>query len=695
MGKILVIAEKPSAGKDIARILGVTKSYNGYMENEEYIVSWAVGHLVTLKDPEDQNRRYSKWSAEDLPLPPADGLKVIESAKQQFQIIKKLIQRNDIKYLINAGDAGREGLLIQTWIYRMAGNRHPVKILWASSLTDEAIRFSMNHLHDSDEEEFENLLREAETRAEADKIYGYNYTRLLTCLYGSPGAVLSYGRCQTPLLHLICKRDQENAEFVPEPYWTVTATFAEGFTATEADTEGKAIRYMNRKEAEDSCQLRDRLGTITDCRSEIKSIKAPALFNLAEIQNTMGKKYGLKPDETLAVAQRLYETHKIMSYPRTDSRYLSTDLYGEIAEHVKSCNFGKFRKYIERIDFSSLRMDKAYFNDNKVSDHHALIPTINWNTEKIYETLSENEKNFFDEIAASLIAIFFAEYQYESTIIKANVSGREFYCSGSMLITSGFKEVFQLLKTQEKIADGEQNLPKLKTGQAVSISNLEIKEGRTKPPAKYHPGNIVKLMGKYKIGTSATSANIIKTLEKRGFIVLDGKKKYTSTDLGRQFLEIVPDELQSEYLTIQFEEKLQKVNSGELSKEDFLADIYQQIQKNIKNIREKAPGKKLGGAEDIGNCPKCGKPIMEGKKNWYCPGYSSPTPCNFTIWKEIAGKKIPPEEVKKLLTNGRTKLIKGFHSSKGNSFDAYLILKEDKTIGFSFPEKKKTRKNLK
>lgn len=693
MGKILVIAEKPSAGKDIARILGVTKPYSGYMENEEYIVTWAVGHLVTLKDPEDQDRRYSKWSVEDLPLPPADGLKVIESAKQQFQTIKKLIQRNDIKYLINAGDAGREGLLIQTWIYRMAGNRHPVKILWASSLTDEAIRSAMSHLHDSDEEEFANLLREAETRAEADKIYGYNYTRMLTCLYGSPGAVLSYGRCQTPLLHLICKRDRENAEFTPEPYWTITAAFAEGFTAAEADTEGKAIRHMNRKEAEDSCRSCGRTGTITDCRSEIKKIKAPALFNLAEIQNTMGKKYGLKPDETLAIAQRLYETHKIISYPRTDSRYLSTDLYGEIAEHVKPCSFGKFRKYIERIDFPSFRMDKTYFNDKKVSDHHALIPTINWNTEKIYETLSENEKNFFDEIAASLIAIFFAEYQYESTIIKASVSGREFCCSGSTLVAPGFKEVYQLLKTQEKMADSEQNLPKLEEGQEVSISSLELKEGRTKPPAKYHPGNIVKLMGKYRIGTPATSANIIQTLEKRGFIVLDSKKKYTSTDLGRKFLEIVPAELQSEYLTIQFEEKLQKVNSGELSKEAFLADIYQQIQENIENIRNRAPRKKLGGAESIGNCPKCGKPVMEGKKSWYCPGYSLPSPCNFTIWKETAGKKIPAEEAKKLLANGKTNLIKGFHSSKGNTFDAYLILKEDKTVGFSFPEKRKAGRN--
>lgn len=692
MKKILIVAEKPSAGKDIARILGVTKPYKGYMENEEYIVTWAIGHLVTLKDPEDQDKRYSKWNVEDLPLPPANGLKVIESAKMQFQTVKKLIQRDDIKYLINAGDAGREGLLIQTWIYRMAENRHPVKVLWASSLTDEAIRFSMSHLHDSSEREFVNLLKEAETRAEADKIYGYNYTRLLTCLYGSPGAVLSYGRCQTPLLHLICKRDRENEEFVPKPYWTVTAMFAEGFTALETDEEGNSIHYMDKKEAEDACQNCGRIGTVMECRREVKHLKAPALFNLAEIQNTMGKKYGLKPDDTLAIAQRLYETHKILSYPRTDSRYLSTDLFGEITEHVKSCNFGKFRQYIEKIDFPSFQMDKSYFNNNKVSDHHALIPTINRNIEKIYETLSEHEKNFFDEIATSLISIFFAEYKYESVTIKANVSGREFHCSGTTLINLGFKEVYKVLKAQEKAAIGEQNLPKIEEGETVSISNLQIKGDKTKPPAKYHPGNIVKLMGKYKIGTSATSANIIQTLEKRGFIALDSKRRYTSTDLGRQFLEIVPNELQSEYLTIQFEENLQKVNSGELTKEDFLAGICQQIRENVENIRKKAPEKKLGRGEGIGNCPKCGKPIMEGKKSWYCPGYTQPIPCNFSIWKEIAGKKIPANEAKKLLTNGKTKLIKGFHSSKGATFDAYLILKEDKTTCFSFPEKKKPAK---
>lgn len=692
MGKILIVAEKPSAGKDIARILGVTKAYSGYIENEEYIVTWAIGHLVTLKDPEDQDRRYSKWNVEDLPLPPPNGLKVMDSAKKQFQIIKKLIQREDIKYLINAGDAGREGLLIQTWIYRMAGNRHPVKVLWASSLTDEAIRFSMAHLHDSGEEEFMNLLREAETRAEADKIYGYNYTRLLTCLYGSPGAVLSYGRCQTPLLHLICKRDEENEKFVPEPYWTIAARFAEGFTAVEIDPEGRAKRYMSRKDAENFCQNCSRQGTVASFQNEIRHLKAPALFNLAEIQNTMGKKYGLKPDETLGIAQRLYETHKILSYPRTDSRYLSTDLYGEIAEHIRSCSFGKFRRYIEKIDFSSFQMDKTYFNDNKVSDHHALIPTTNQNTEKIYETLSENEKNFFDEIIASLIAIFYEEYEYGTTEIKISAQGKEFLCSGTMAIKPGFKKVYEVLKSQGKAATSGQDIPKLKEGETVSINAMEIREDRTKPPAKYHPGNIVKLMEKYKIGTSATSASIIQTLEKRGFIILDNKKKYTSTDLGRQFLQIVPDELQSEYLTIQFEEKLQKVNSGEITKEDFLAELYRQIQENIENIRKRASGKKLGNTERLGNCPKCGKPVMEGKKNWYCSGYSSSAPCNFVIWKEVSGKRISSEEARRLLSDGKTKLIKGFRSSKGNRFDAYLILKEDKTMGFSFPEKKETDK---
>lgn len=690
MGKILVVAEKPSAGKDIARILGVSGTQNGYMENEEYIVTWARGHLVGLKDPDEVDAKYQRWNVEDLPLPYDNGLKVLGSGRDQFKIVKNLIQREDVSTLINAGDAGREGLLIQSWIYRMCGNKHPVKILWASSLTDDAIKNAMNHLHDEEEEEFVNLLREAETRAVADQVYGYNYTRALTCLYSSPGTVLSYGRCQTPLLNLIYKRDLEIESFKSAPYWELNAEFDGSFKAGELGEDGKSRLYKEKSKAEQAYQSCGKQGLVKVCRKEEKSQKAPALFNLAEIQGTMGKKYGLKPDETLEIAQRLYETHKILSYPRTDSRYLSTDLYGEIAEHVKSCSFGKFKEYIDAIDFSGFPMDKAYFNNNKVSDHHALIPTINGHTEEIYQKLTEIEKNFFDEIVSSLISIFYPPYRYESTELLIEVSERTFQANGTVVKDLGYKKVVKsvLGKADEKKNDEQQPLPDLNEGQQLTVTSLELKEGKTKPPARYNPGNIVKLMNKYKIGTSATSANIIQTLEKRKFIVLDEKKKYRTTELGRNFINRVPTLLKAEGLTIEFENKLSKVNSGELSKDQFINDIVEQITANINKFKQDAP-EKIVEAESIGICPKCGKPIRESKKSWYCMGYNEDSKCNFTIWKQIAGKTISASAAKELLEKGKSGLIKGFKSSQGNEFSAYLVLKDDKTVGFEFPPRKK------
>lgn len=691
MSKILIIAEKPSAGKDIARVLGVTTTKNGYMENEKYIVTWARGHLVGLKDPEEVDSKYQKWKVEDLPLPYDNGLKVINGAAGQFKIIKSLIQRKDISYLINAGDAGREGLLIQSWIYRMCDNKHPVKILWASSLTDDAIKAAMSHLHDEKEAEFVNLLREAETRAIADQVYGYNYTRALTCLYSASG-VLSYGRCQTPLLNLIYKRDLEIENFKSVPYWTLEAEFDGSFRANEIDDGGKgdARKYMDHdaaKEAYDTCS---KSGRVRVCKKEQKQQKAPALFNLAEIQGTMGKKYGLKPDETLEIAQTLYETHKILSYPRTDSRYLSTDLYGEIADHLRSCSFGKFKKYIDRIDFSAYQMDNAYFNNNKVSDHHALIPTINNRTEEIYHKLSELEKHFFDEIIVSLISIFYPPYQYESTEILIEVSDKTFQANGSIIKAPGYKEVQELsgADSRQKNDAEQQPLPDLAEGQTLAVTGLELKEGKTKPLARYNPGNIVKLMNKYRIGTSATSANIIQTLEKRKFIVLDSKKKYMTTELGRSFITLVPDILKSQDLTIEFEDKLSKVNAGTLTREQFIQDIIDQIRMNIDQFKKEAPEKKMKQAESIGICPVCGKEISESGKSWYCSGYSDEPKCSFTIWKKICNKSISASAAKALLTTGRTELIKGFKSSQGREFSAYLILKDDHTVGLEFPPKK-------
>lgn len=690
MSKVLVIAEKPSAGRDIARILGVKEDKGTYMENDDYIVSWAVGHLVELQDPEDINEKYKRWDVATIPLPFDNGLKIKKEAKAQFNVIKKLIARNDINYLINAGDAGREGLLIQSWIYRMAGNRHPVKILWSSSLTDEAIKSAMRRLHDDSEKEFVSLLEEAETRAIADQVYGYNYTRLLTCLY-SDGQVLSYGRCQTPLLNLIVKRDIENENFKPQTYWSISAGYEEGFEASQTDADGKIIKYMKKDDAENTAEYCTHIGraVVKSCVREKKANKAPALYNLAELQSAIGKKYGYTPDKTLQLAQRLYEKHKILSYPRTDSRYLSTDLYHEIQEHVECCAFGKFKVYTDRINFERLSMDKSYFNNNKISDHHALIPTINQKMPDIYYELTTEERNVFDEVAVSFISIFYPPYEYEATEVLAAVGDRLFKTSGKILTALGYKEVYKLFKADgEEEKQEEQSIPDLKEGMELVIDELVINEGRTKPPARYNPGNIIKLMGKYNIGTSATSAGIVQNLINRGFIKLE-KNKYVSTELGRRLLSFIPGILKSPEMTVRFEEKLQKVNSGELTKQQFIEDIISEIEINKQNFIKNMPAEKLVSSSSVGICPACGRKIKDSKKSWYCEGYNQEPSCSFTIWKEVAGKTISREQAKKLITNKKTGIIKGFTAKSGKSFDAYLVLQKDGTgkykTAFEFP----------
>lgn len=682
--KTLVVAEKPSAAKDIARVLGVTGNHKDYLENESYIVTWAVGHLIRLKDPEDIDEKYKRWSIDTLPLPYDNGLKVISNQRGRFKVIKDLIHRSDVSCLINAGDAGREGLLIQSWIYKMAGNKLPVKLLWASSLTDQAIREALENLHDEGESEFVNLLREAETRAIADQIYGYNYTRLLTLLYGGPGTVLSYGRCQTPLLNLIYTRDQEYENFKSQPYWTIVTTYQKGFTGVEVDSEGKTVKYLQREIADQqlmSCKMNR--GIVEKCQKERKQNKAPALFNLSELQSTMGKKYGYTPDKTLEIAQRLYETHKIMSYPRTDSRYLSSDLYNEIGDHLKSCGFGKFKEYVEKIDLGKLEMDKSYFNDKKVSDHHALIPTIKDDIESTYAKLSEEERNCFDEVVVSLLAIFLSPYRYETTEVVVGIGTKKFLSSGTTILDLGYKAIYRILSEKSAKDKELQLIPELQEGAEISVDKVILKEDKTKPKARYTPGNITKLMGKYKIGTSATAANIIQTLVNRKFLKLE-KGKYSTTDLGRKFLQLIPDKLKSSELTIKFELNLQKVNSGELSQEAFLEDLIREINENKASFQKNS--KKIVEEASVEKCPKCGRELKSGKSNWYCPGYNQEPKCEFSIWNTIAGKKLTDAAVKELLEKKRTGLIKGFKGKSGNSFKAYLVMDSEFKVAFAFPE---------
>ncbi len=706
MTKVLVVAEKPSAGKDIARILGCTKSHEGYMESDSYIVTWAVGHLITQKTPEDVDMRYKKWNLNDLPVPTNNGLKVIQSARHQFEIVKKLIHRADVSRLVNAGDAGREGLLIQEWIYRMAGNKLPVDILWASSLTDEAVRASFQHLHSNQEEEFQNLLTEAETRSEADQKFGFNYTRMLTLLYANPGTVLSYGRCQTPLLNLIVLRDSAYETFKSEPFWQIETVYRKGFKGILIDSEtGGVFRSVKKEQAETLLnELSGKPGIVLEYKSEEKMKKAPKLLNLAELQTVMGKKYGFPPDKTLAIAQRLYETHKILSYPRTDSQFLTNDLFNEIEEHLISCNFGVFREFVQKIDFETISMDKAYFNNNKVSDHHALIPTIHPDMETVYnKKLTADERNCFKEVVCSLIAIFLPAYSYESVHLKIAIDEKTFLSKGTTIKELGYKIINSALsgdgnKNNSTTEEELQILPQLQEGDSVVVDKLILTEGKTKPSSRYTPGTIIQLMKKYKIGTSATSASIVTTLLNRGFIKLE-KGNYVSTDLGRALISVIPAELKDPNLTIQFEENLQKVNCGELSKEQFLKEIDENVENNLRKFQKEDVRKRLGTEPLILKCPKCGRGVRSGKTktgklNWYCTGYAAEEPCDFKLWQEISGKKLTEQNAVELIQGKTTAVLSGFVSKgSGKEFSAALRLKTDGSIEFIFPKTKANKRS--
>lgn len=666
MGKILVIAEKPSVGKDIAGVLHCTNMCTGYIEGDAYVVTWAVGHLVTLKLPEEHDEKYKKWELDDLPLSfrITDSLKVIPAVSKQFSVIKKLIHRSDITMLINAGDAGREGYLIQNWIYRMAGNTKPVKVLWASSATNEAIQKSMSHL--KDDSEFYGILQEAEGRAEGDWRFGMNYSRALSILYGSPGINLSYGRCQTPLLNLVYLRDKEISEFKPKPFYNVESTYSKGFKGILVDENKIRIEFFNRTDAEKAQGRFDKDGIVKEYKSEEKTERAPFLYSLPELQKKMGSLYGFEAGKTLEIAQKLYEEKKILSYPRTDSRYLSSDLKGELKQHILSCNFGIFKPMIEKADLDDI--NQVYFNDLKVADHYALIPTINPETENIYNALSEDEKKLFDEVVKSAIAICYPNYEYCVTTALIEVSGQLYISRGTVIRRMGFKEVLKGRKSKDEL----QILPELTEGEHVSVSGLEVLNKTTKPPKKYTTSSILAAMEKHHIGTPATMSEHIKKLQSRKFISMEGGK-YSITKLGVQFIKLIPEKLKSTDLTERFEERLQSVKDGQMSKNQFLDELDSEIKSTIEELQMSGDGDKekanlMKAIESLGKCPNCGKDVISGKYDAYCSGK-----CGMQVSKYYT-LKFSDKQVKSILA-GKKVLIKGLVSKTGRKYDAYYKMK--------------------
>ena len=676
MGKILIVAEKPAAGADIAKVVGAGEQHNGYMEGERYVVTWAIGHLVGLKQPQEHDEKYKRWSLANLPVSfdLSDSLKVLPETRHQYKVIKDLIHRNDIEMLINAGDAGREGYLIQEWIYRMAGCRLPKKVLWASSLTKAGIQTAMDNLKENDLPEFQGILREAEARAEGDYILGFNYSPLLT-LTRAYRQTLSYGRCQTPLLQLVYLRDKAIREFKSEPYWNVEVTYTKGFKGLLIGEDEKGLKFFQKKDAEAALGKSTGTGTVVQYEKQEKREKAPLLYNLARLQQDMGRRYSFSPNKTLEIAQALYEKHKILSYPRTDSQSLSMDVYDEIAEHLESCRFGAFAPAIDKINFTALQADKSYFNDLKVTDHHALIPTINADMEAAYASLSEDEKSVFDAVVLSLIAIFYPAYEYDATKIIVDIGGNQFKSVGTTIRNLGYKQLFK--NTAEKKTDDLQILPELSEGDSIAVASAVLQNKRTEPPKNYNDETIVKVMEKYSIGTSATRADIIQKLQnpKRQFIARE-KGKYSVTALGEEYIKIVPNELKAPELTQQFEENLRKINAGDLSKQDFLDRLLEDISNTIeKFVASPIPDeKKIGyeaakqqeGREHLGTCPKCGAEVKAGQYGAYCTGK-----CGMSLAK-IRGKTLSDEQVAALL-KGQKIYVTGLKKKEGEgTYSAYF-----------------------
>ncbi len=690
MGNILIVAEKPAAGADIAKVVGATKRGNGYLEGNGYIVTWAIGHLIGLKKPEEHDEQYGKWQLAQLPLsfPLSDSLKVLSGTGKQFRIIKDLIHRADIDMLINAGDAGREGYLIQEWIYRLAGCTLPKKVLWASSLTTAGIQTALNNLKDNDLEEFRGILREAEARAEGDFFLGMNYSRLLTLTRAYGRQTLSYGRCQTPLLNLIAIRDAQIENFKPKPYWMIEARYGKGFKGVCYGQDDKPMRFLDQQEAMQAFALieKEKRGTVVKYENTEKKMKAPHLYNLAKLQQDMGHRYNFPPDKTLTIAQSLYETHKILSYPRTDSQFLSMDIFDEIGDHLKCCRFGIFKGLMDNIDLSAITADKSYFNDMKVTDHHALIPTINEGMEEEYSKLSEEERKVFDAVVLSLIAIFYPEYRYDATTILIRIGDVIFKSTRTTIRELGFKAILKDRK-EEREAELE-ILPELAEGDMVAVDSVIMPEKKTVAPKPYNDETIVKLMEKYGIGTSATRAEIIKKLQnpERQFIVRE-KGTYKATPLGREYIKFIPDKLKDPALTQHFEENLQRINSGEITKDKFLDELLREFEEDMEHFTSDKidDARKIGyyaNASDdpayLGQCPQCGAAVKAGKFGAYCTGK-----CGMTF--SLQGQKLSPAAAKTLLSGGKL-LVKGLVSkSKGTEYDAYFIA--DGTEPFSYKNK--------
>lgn len=628
--KSLVIAEKPSVARDIARVLGCGKKLNGAMEGGRYIVTWALGHLVTLDDPEGYDKKYREWKMEHLPMIPKKmELVVIKQTAKQYNAVKTQLYRNDVGEIIIATDAGREGELVARWILEKANCRKPIKRLWISSVTDKAIRDGFAHLKDG--RDYNNLYAAAVSRAEADWLVGINATRALTCKYN---AQLSCGRVQTPTLAMIAKREEEIRNFRPVDFYGMTV-LSGGIQFTWQDKKSGSCRSFQQEKMESLLkEVRAGSLTIESIDKTAKKTFSPGLYDLTELQRDANKKFGFSAKETLNIMQRLYENHKVLTYPRTDSRYIGSDVVGTLKERLKACAVGPYRKLAGSLAMKPIKASKSFVDDKKVSDHHAIIPTEQFVQ---LDHMTNEERKIYDLVVRRFLSVLMPPFEYEQTTVKAQAEGEIFLAKGKIVKSPGWKEAYdsgwsddddeEEYGTNREPALKDQTLPAVKKGDTFPASKAELTTGKTKPPAHFneatllsamenpikfmesHDAKAAKTLGETGgLGTVATRADIIDKLFNTFLMEKRGKDIYI-TSKAKQLLELVPEDLRKPELTADWEMKLSKIADGRLKKEAFLSDIKDYTQDIIQEIKT---GDGTFRHDNLTNtkCPVCGKRML-------------------------------------------------------------------------------------
>lgn len=683
MGRILVLAEKPSVGRDIAEVLGCKGKGDGFLAGEKYIVSWAVGHLVTLWEPEEYNPAYKKWRLETLPIiPEVMKIKPITATEKQFRIIKSLMDDKNIDYIICATDAGREGELIFRYTYEAANCTKPFKRLWISSMTDDAIKEGFAALKDG--AEYDNLYHSARCRSEADWLVGMNASRVFTLKYN---ALLSVGRVQTPTLAIIVNRQKEIDNFVPQDYFEVNSIY-EGFKGVWFDAETKESKISNKSKAEEIAEkIKGKDGIVTAVDNDKKKQVPPLLYDLTELQRDCNKKFGYSAQKTLDIIQNLYEKRKMVTYPRTDSRYLSSDMVGKIKSTLSKINIEPYKEYVSYvIGLPKLPITKRIIDDSKITDHHAIIPT---DVVPNLRSLSKEEFNAYDLIVKRFVCVFYPNYEYTITKITTEVENESFLTKGKTILKLGWMELY---KSKDKKAEDEgsdkkddadteeQELPKLKKKDAVHVVDSEVVQKKTKAPSAYNEASLLSAMenaGRFVedeelkeqlkdggLGTPATRAAIIERLIQVGYIARKGKTLYP-TEKGMKLIEIVPFELKSPETTGKWEKGLTSISKGKLGSGRFMQSIQRYVRYIIKEAsqnkssvvfqdeRKHDPNRQ--SLPSFGTCPICKKGnIHQHSKGFYCSEWRNG--CKFTIWNNALkafGISIDSGMVEKLIKDGK------------------------------------------